>query len=777
MNARGGIRESESQPGGLRPHADESPGFFRHHLVHVRALPTPTKVVAALGVALVAIDVGGIALARPPQGGAQVSFVIAPPGLADSQVASVTGSLLALSWVSIAGLIILSLLAALHARSAPPLLIAPVALLALTLFVLMVNVRSIVLAIPVAAIGVLFHRTWRRDFPPASHEPEAPRESPMRFGSVALVASIVSGYLVAAYWALGESQMGFALFRIDSYVGVWVLIPALILVGSDFGEMADAMTGPVARFVAQADGAVPTRGHALIGITAVGAGVLIALAIDAIGFMAVLVLLPAGVITVYATVIICRQKLAGLPSRPPPAAIVVTVTLLLFVISLGTYVMRPHNDVVAITTYWACPLFAFLFPLSLSGLRRDGVWDDAPTRIAASYVLVIVCWAWFVGFSASLLIMAGHHYALTQLVLCAAGVIGTGVLCGLGWITRLSPPPFDGGRAVLALFRVVFGTLLLVAVDQLFLVASGAGDRLGRLQAVVVGVALAWDLAVSGAITNKDGSTFGRQSRVMLMVGYALAVATVVLFVSPLRLTAPNGAIQGFSPEAWPRYGILLLAMPLLVAITLPALQAAYDNSPVALSKTRSDHSRRSWGWPRSALFGAVAVAVWGFGVRALVRPGQGLHNPNHWTVYWSANGMASLALPGGWHQSVLHPSALIAASQDDNKDPVPPQIFLLKTATPASAGTAAALGTVRHEILDLSKISLVSVAQAPQASHWTIELVAKMPYEGREFVLITFLSRRRGDWYTLSFWLPAAEARHAVTMVDGVAASVQVFQ
>jgi len=68
-------------------------------------------------------------------------------------------------------------------------------------------------------------------------------------------------------------------------------------------------------------------------------------------------------------------------------------------------------------------------------------------------------------------------------------------------------------------------------------------------------------------------------------------------------------------------------------------------------------------------------------------------------------------------------------------------------------------------------------VAQAPQASHWAMELVAKMPYEGRQFFLITFLSRRLGDWYTLAFWLPAAEARHAVTMVDGVAASVQVFQ
>jgi hypothetical protein len=71
-----------------------------------------------------------------------------------------------------------------------------------------------------------------------------------------------------------------------------------------------------------------------------------------------------------------------------------------------------------------------------------------------------------------------------------------------------------------------------------------------------------------GEVTNVEGRRFPRNTRILLYAGYTMLVSTLVLFFGPVT---PNSIIGQpdlffvFNPDLWPRYGLLLLGVPLLV--------------------------------------------------------------------------------------------------------------------------------------------------------------------------------------------------------------------
>jgi hypothetical protein len=116
---------------------------------------------------------------------------------------------------------------------------------------------------------------------------------------------------------------------------------------------------------------------------------------------------------------------------------------------------------------------------------------------------------------------------------------------------------------------------LLTWIDLLFGKTTDTTGRVALLAAVVLVVALIWELASSGeGLTNLHSAGFPRDSRVMVYGGYILLVSTAVLFYSSLRDAESATLLEAqFDAEEWVREGILLLGVPLVITLFLIGMQ------------------------------------------------------------------------------------------------------------------------------------------------------------------------------------------------------------
>jgi hypothetical protein len=116
---------------------------------------------------------------------------------------------------------------------------------------------------------------------------------------------------------------------------------------------------------------------------------------------------------------------------------------------------------------------------------------------------------------------------------------------------------------------------LLTWVDLLFGKTTDTTGRVALFAAVVLVVALVWELASSGqGLTNLHSSGFPRESRVMLYGGYILLVSSAVLFYSSLHDAESATLLSAqFDAEQWVRQGILFLGVPLVITLFLIGIQ------------------------------------------------------------------------------------------------------------------------------------------------------------------------------------------------------------
>lgn len=119
---------------------------------------------------------------------------------------------------------------------------------------------------------------------------------------------------------------------------------------------------------------------------------------------------------------------------------------------------------------------------------------------------------------------------------------------------------------------------LLSYIDLLYanrghLESLGASGGLAVGGAVILIVALLWDIAVSGeAITNVSGRIFPRDTRVLAFIGYILLVAATVLMYASLHNQRGVLLESTFDAELWVKEGILFLGIPLTMTFAVTAL-------------------------------------------------------------------------------------------------------------------------------------------------------------------------------------------------------------
>lgn len=151
-------------------------------------------------------------------------------------------------------------------------------------------------------------------------------------------------------------------------------------------------------------------------------------------------------------------------------------------------------------------------------------------------------------------------------ILAAIAVAGLVMLA----IAARSSRPW-AARLPAALTGLVGGVLALALVDTLYNHALAA-SRIAGWAAVIVLVAVAWDVTMSGeSMTNRASRYVPRSSRVFLFLGYVILLACAVVFFSGQRGLGSGVALPEaiFEPESITRAGLFGIAMPLLVMLFL----------------------------------------------------------------------------------------------------------------------------------------------------------------------------------------------------------------
>lgn len=184
---------------------------------------------------------------------------------------------------------------------------------------------------------------------------------------------------------------------------------------------------------------------------------------------------------------------------------------------------------------------------------------------------------------ALLVFATGMHWTLVQLPTFAYTLFGAATRSSWPQLTLAGLMVAAGGVTVIAvaipwahrflgpLVSLVLGLYAIHWLDRAITGSISAG-RLSIAAAVLVLVALLWDIVMSGeAITNRHNRHFPRHSRVMVYLGYLLAVAAAVAFFSSLH-TAAGSAEPLFESENFSETGLLFLGISLVS--TLAALRA-----------------------------------------------------------------------------------------------------------------------------------------------------------------------------------------------------------
>jgi len=271
-----------------------------------------------------------------------------------------------------------------------------------------------------------------------------------------------------------------------------------------------------------------------------------------------------------------------------------------------------------------------LWPVLGIALVVRGRWRPGGASAVGAY-LIVVGLAVFI--FALAIVAAGQNAAVAlggvQMVVALATL---GALAWLAVRGRL-----DSERApLISLYFVLNVGLLLIGVIYVLLANVATLSRgFGLIPAVLIVAAFLWDFLTSGEeVTNVEGRAFSRPARVLLYAGYIMLISTMVLFFAPVT---PNSIFNQqdlffvFSADLWPRYGLLLLGVPLLLTNFLLAMsrwRGRNDPRPVP--------SATAPGAPRSPAY-PPAYAPYGPGypqpMRYPPQPGQAPPYP-HPRVY-----------------------------------------------------------------------------------------------------------------------------------------------
>lgn len=396
--------------------------------------------------------------------------------------------------------------------------------------------------------------------------------NPDRGGTFAIVTFLVMLASILASFALCAGYLGLS-GRVDAFPNVladelWLLayplLAALLFTGTDYAEWGEALAGRLAR----------VRGHARrIRPLAL---------VTALLCLAILVGVPA-------LILIPGVQLAGNSASVPGLLLgsflldLVLIATLAGVMWLGRVREWPRLRVTfgglllsTLAVTLAATLVALGGPLGI--LLGIALWPvlgvvlvirgrRRPGAASATGLYLVVVGLSVVAFAATISAFGQSPAAALGGVQLAAALF---TLVALTWLALRGRLDARNGRLVYHFF-VLNGGLLLIGV--LYVVQANVGSRsrgFGLIPAVLTVVAFLWDFLTSGEeVTNVEGRAFPRNTRVLLYAGYTMLVSTIVLFFAPVTADSVFSE-QGdlffvFNTELWPRYGLLLLGVPLLV--------------------------------------------------------------------------------------------------------------------------------------------------------------------------------------------------------------------
>ena len=148
-------------------------------------------------------------------------------------------------------------------------------------------------------------------------------------------------------------------------------------------------------------------------------------------------------------------------------------------------------------------------------------------------------------------------------------------LAVLGWIASLliRGRVGENPRPLLAAGTLLLGLQIVAWIYGLFAASTDASGRFSIAQAVILVLALMWDIAFSGeTITNGGNRWVPRHARVSLYFGYVMLVVANILYFSSLRFPSGGQVEAQFESDSWVQSGMIELGIPLLLTMFLVKL-------------------------------------------------------------------------------------------------------------------------------------------------------------------------------------------------------------
>jgi len=125
-----------------------------------------------------------------------------------------------------------------------------------------------------------------------------------------------------------------------------------------------------------------------------------------------------------------------------------------------------------------------------------------------------------------------------------------------------------GTRPLLAMGTLLLGLQIVAWIYGLFAASIDASGRFSIAAAVILVLALMWDIAFSGeSITNGGNRWLPRHARVSMYFGYVMLVVANVLYFSSLQFPGGSQVEAQFESDTWVQSGMISLGVPLLLAL------------------------------------------------------------------------------------------------------------------------------------------------------------------------------------------------------------------
>jgi hypothetical protein len=149
-------------------------------------------------------------------------------------------------------------------------------------------------------------------------------------------------------------------------------------------------------------------------------------------------------------------------------------------------------------------------------------------------------------------------------------LFGVGVLALIALAAARGRSPQYRRKLTVGLIGLQTTLWTLQGVSVLYTHALAA-SRISAWAAIIVLVAIAWDVTMSGdSMTNAGSKHVPRDTRVLAFFGYVILVAATVLFFSAQRVVATGHAAEAlFEPESVTQAALYRIAFPLAVLLFL----------------------------------------------------------------------------------------------------------------------------------------------------------------------------------------------------------------